>query len=50
MFSIVWAIMILLVMSYADYYIGLLSAAEFYGVAHQKPMVFQVVIPSPIFK
>lgn len=28
---------------HADYYVGLLSAAEFYGAAHQKPMVFQVV-------
>lgn len=27
----------------ADYYVALLSAAEFYGASHQKPMVFQVV-------
>ncbi len=27
----------------AKYYVALLSAAEFYGAAHQKPMVFQVV-------
>ena len=27
----------------AQYYVALLSAAEFYGAAHQKPMVFQVV-------
>ncbi len=28
------------------YYVCLLSAAEFYGAAHQKPQVFQVMIPS----
>ena len=27
----------------AEYYVALLSAGEFYGAAHQKPMVFQVV-------
>lgn len=27
----------------AKYYVALLSAAEFYGAAHQKPMVFQVI-------
>lgn len=27
------------------YYVGLLSAAQFYGAAHQKPQVFQVIIP-----
>lgn len=27
----------------AEYYVALLSAAEFYGASHQKPMVFQVV-------
>ena len=27
------------------YYVCLLSAAEFYGAAHQKPQVFQVMIP-----
>jgi predicted transcriptional regulator of viral defense system len=27
----------------AKYYVALLSAAEFYGAAHQKPMVFQIV-------
>jgi predicted transcriptional regulator of viral defense system len=27
----------------AEYYVGLLSAARFYGASHQKPMVFQVV-------
>lgn len=27
----------------APYYVGLLSAAEFYGASHQKPQVFQVV-------
>jgi predicted transcriptional regulator of viral defense system len=27
----------------ASYYVALLSAAEFYGAAHQKPMVFQVI-------
>ena len=27
------------------YYVGLLSAAEFYGASHQKPQKFQVVIP-----
>lgn len=26
----------------AEYYVSLLSAAEFYGAAHQKPMLFQV--------
>lgn len=26
-----------------DYYVGLLSAAELHGVAHQRPQVFQVV-------
>ena len=28
-----------------NYYCGLLSAAELYGAAHQKPQVFQVVLP-----
>ncbi len=27
------------------YYVGLISAAQFYGAAHQKPQTFQVVIP-----
>lgn len=27
----------------AEYYVALLSAAGFYGAAHQKPMVFQVI-------
>ncbi len=27
------------------YYVGLLSAAQYYGAAHQSPMVFQVVVP-----
>jgi len=27
------------------YYVCLLSAAEFYGAAHQKPQVFQVMTP-----
>jgi predicted transcriptional regulator of viral defense system len=27
----------------ADYYVALLSGAEFYGASHQKPMIFQVV-------
>ena len=27
------------------YYVALLSAAQFYGAAHQKPQVFQVMIP-----
>lgn len=27
------------------YYVGLLSAAQFYGAAHQKPQTFQVIIP-----
>jgi len=27
----------------AEYYVALLSAAEFYGASHQKPMVFQVI-------
>lgn len=29
-----------------SYYVGLLSAAELYGAAHQKPQVFQVVADS----
>lgn len=27
-----------------DYYVGLLSAAQFYGAAHQSPQTFQVVV------
>ena len=27
-----------------DYYVGLLSAAQYYGAAHQRPQVFQVVL------
>jgi predicted transcriptional regulator of viral defense system len=27
------------------YYVGLLSAARYYGAAHQVPMVFQVIVP-----
>ena len=27
-----------------DYYVGLLSAAEYHGAAHQRPQVFQVVV------
>lgn len=27
------------------YYVGLISAAQFYGAAHQKPQILQVVIP-----
>ncbi len=27
------------------YYVGLISAAQFYGAAHQKPQTFQVIIP-----
>lgn len=27
------------------YYVALLSAAQFYGAAHQKPQTFQVIIP-----
>lgn len=27
------------------YYVGLLSAAAYYGAAHQAPMVFQVIVP-----
>ena len=27
------------------YYVGSISAAQFYGAAHQKPQTFQVVIP-----
>ena len=27
----------------AEYYVALLSAAEFYGASHQKPMLFQVI-------
>jgi predicted transcriptional regulator of viral defense system len=26
------------------YYVGLLSAAEYYGAAHQRPQVFQVIV------
>lgn len=29
-----------------DYYVGLLSAAEIHGAAHQRPQVFQVVVKS----
>ena len=29
------------------YYVGLLSAAQYHGAAHQRPMVFQVVVPRP---
>lgn len=29
-----------------DYYVGLLSAAEFHGAAHQHPQVFQVMLSS----
>jgi predicted transcriptional regulator of viral defense system len=28
-----------------SYYVALLSAAQFYGAAHQKPQTFQVIIP-----
>ena len=28
----------------AGYYVGLLSAAELFGAAHQRPQVFQVVV------
>lgn len=27
------------------YYVGLLSAAQYHGAAHQTPMVFQVIVP-----
>jgi predicted transcriptional regulator of viral defense system len=27
------------------YYVGLLSAGQFYGAAHQKPQIFQVMVP-----
>lgn len=27
-----------------DYYVGLLSAASFYGATHQQPMIFQVMV------
>ncbi len=27
------------------YYVGLISAAQFYGAAHQKPQIFQVIVP-----
>lgn len=30
------------------YYVGLLSAADYHGVAHQKPQVLQVIIPKPM--
>ena len=30
-----------------DYYVGLLSAAEFHGAAHHRPQVFQVVVRKP---
>ena len=35
-------------MSHLDhpYYVGLLSAAEFHGFAHQRPQVFQIVTPA----
>ncbi len=28
-----------------EYYVGILSAAEYHGAAHQRPQVFQVVVP-----
>jgi len=28
------------------YYVGLLSAAQYYGAAHQQPQIFQVIVPS----
>lgn len=34
----------------ADYYVGLLSAALYYGATHYRPMVFQVVTNKKIFK
>jgi len=34
----------------ADYYVGLLSAALYYGATHYRPMVFQVVSNKEIFK
>lgn len=27
------------------YYVGLLSAAQYYGAAHQQPQIFQVIVP-----
>ncbi len=30
------------------YYVGLLSAAELYGAAHQRPQVFQVMVEQPL--
>jgi len=30
----------------SNYYIGLLSAAQFYGATHQRPQIFQTVIPT----
>ncbi len=30
------------------YYVGLLSAAELYGAAHQRPQVFQVMVDKPL--
>src|SRR5438445_12849667 len=29
------------------YYVGLLSAAQYYGAAHQKPQLLQVMVPKP---
>jgi predicted transcriptional regulator of viral defense system len=29
-----------------DYYVGLLSAAAYHGAAHQRPQVFQLVVPT----
>ncbi|HEY9683410.1 MAG TPA: type IV toxin-antitoxin system AbiEi family antitoxin [Oculatellaceae cyanobacterium] len=31
----------------SDYYVGLLSAAEFYGAAHNRPQEFQVICDTP---
>ena len=31
-----------------DYYVSLLSAAECYGAAHQKPQIYQVMVPKRI--
>lgn len=43
-----WFIADLMAYLEQPYYVGLLSAAEYHGAAHQKPMTFQVVTNKPI--
>lgn len=43
----VWFIDALMQDWHSDYYVGLLSAAELYGAAHQRPQEFQVICDKP---